>query len=158
MISAFKAVTLPREDAAAGSLLAPSSTADLPVLRDPGLSTPPPERPQPSIKVAAPIVVPIVPKTTHAISGNASYYCRAGISPCTYSHPDVGGIDAYAAAGPRLRAAIGSGWRGTIVYVDGVRVQLIDWCQCYEGQANEKLLDLYYDVFAKTGSPVTVRW
>ena len=67
-------------------------------------------------------------------------------------------LDAYAAAGPRLRAAIGSSWRGTIVYVNGLRVQLIDWCQCYQGEPNEKLLDLYYDVYARTGTAVTIRW
>ena len=94
----------------------------------------------------------------HSISGAASWYCRAGVSPCTVNHPDGGGVDAYAAAGPKLRAAIGSGWRGTIVYVNGVRVQLIDWCQCYQGESNEKLLDLYYDVYARTGSAVTIRW
>jgi hypothetical protein len=121
----------------------------------------PAERAQPSIRAGQLITVaipPPKPKTSHAISGRASWYCRAGASPCTYTHPDGGGFDAYAAAGPRLRAAIGSGWRGKIVYVDGVRVQLIDWCQCYEGEPHEKLLDLYYDVFSRTGSPVTVRW
>jgi hypothetical protein len=121
-------------------------------------ATPPAARPQPSVKAATPIVVAVVPRTTHAISGAASWYCRAGVSPCMAGYPDGGGFNAYAAAGPRLRAALGPDWRGTIVYVDGVRVQLIDWCQCYEGQSNEKLLDLYYDVFARTGSPVTVRW
>lgn len=96
--------------------------------------------------------------TTRSISGYASYYCRAGVSPCTYTHPDTSGFDAYAAAGPRLREAIGAGWRGTVVTVDGIRVKLIDWCQCYKGEPHEKLLDLYYDVFRRTGSPVTVRW
>ena len=67
-------------------------------------------------------------------------------------------MQAYAAAGPRLRAAIGSSWRGRIITVNGMRVQLIDWCQCYQGQSNEKLLDLYYDVYARTGSRVVVRW
>ena len=59
---------------------------------------------------------------------------------------------------PALRAAIGPDWRGTIITVDGIRVKLIDWCQCYRGEPSEKLLDLYYDVFARTGSTVTVRW
>lgn len=155
--SAFRPVTLP--SASPGTLEAAARTLDVPVVLDP---MPPPSapapRPQPSVRAAKPIVVAIVPKTTHAISGAASWYCRAGASPCTANHPDDGGLDAYAAAGPRLRAAIGSSWRDTIVYVDGLRVQLIDWCQCYEGESNEKLLDLYYDVFARTGSSVTVRW
>jgi hypothetical protein len=93
-----------------------------------------------------------------SLRGYASYYCRAGVSPCTNDYPDGGGVQAYAAAGPKLRNALGSGWRGSIVYVDGIRVKLIDWCQCYQGESNEKLLDLYYDVFARTGSPVVIRW
>jgi hypothetical protein len=158
--SAFRPVSLPPALAGApGTLAAPASTLGIPVIFEPMLpASPPPERAQPSLKAAKPIVVAVVPKTTHSISGTASWYCRAGVSPCTVDHLDDGGIDAYAAAGPRLRAAIGSNWRGNIVYVDGLRVQLIDWCQCYEGESNEKLLDLYYDVFARTGSRVTVRW
>lgn len=135
------------------------AAVEVPVIIDPmPRASAPAARPQPSIQAAKPIVVAIVPKTTHAISGLASWYCRAGVSPCTFEHPDDGGVDAYAAAGPRLRAAIGSSWRGSIVYVDGRRVQLIDWCQCYQGEPNEKLLDLYYDVYARTGTRVTVRW
>ena len=45
-----------------------------------------------------------------------------------------------------------------VVTVDGIRVKLIDWCQCYKGESNEKLLDLYHDVYLRTGSPVTIRW
>lgn len=104
------------------------------------------------------IVVSVNPPATHVLSGRASWYCRAGSSPCTENHPDSTSFDAYAAAGPKLRAALGSGWRGRIVSVDGIRVKLVDWCQCYQGQSNEKLLDLYYDVFARTGSAVTIRW
>jgi hypothetical protein len=123
------------------------------------IPTPPPDRPLPSLPLTSPIVVSTAPKTSHVISGRASYYCRAGVSICTLNHPDGGGFDAYAAAGPALRAAIGSGWRGRIVYVDGIRVKLIDWCQCYGGKSGvEKLLDLYYDVYARTGSQVTIRW
>jgi hypothetical protein len=138
----------------------------------------PAERPQPSVPDPNPIVVvrptptPKPPPaseddsgggagsqaTSNSISGYASWYCRAGYSICTNNHPDTSDFDAYAAAGPALRQAIGSDWRGSIVYVDGIRVKLIDWCQCYKGESNEKLLDLYYDVFARTGSRVTVRW
>ena len=96
--------------------------------------------------------------TSHSISGAASWYCYAGVSACTSGYPDTTGFDAYAAAGPRLRAAIGSSWRGKVVTVDGIRVKLIDWCQCYQGESNEKLLDLYHDVFLRTGSSVTIRW
>lgn len=155
--SAFHAVVVPAASAWASD--DPAGTPDLEVVRDPLIPMPLSDRPQPSLPVAAPIVVPNVPKTTHAISGRASYYCRAGVSICTVNHPDGPGFDAYAAAGPALRAAIGAGWRGRIVYVDGIRVKLIDWCKCTGGNTGvEKLLDLYYDVFARTNSAVTVRW
>jgi hypothetical protein len=139
----------------------PTGTPDLEVLRDRFIPTSPPDRPQPSIEPAKPILVkiaPPAPASSGVISGVASWYCRAGSSPCTTNHPDGAGFDAYAAAGPALRAAIGPDWRGTIITVDGIRVKLIDWCQCYRGEPGEKLLDLYYDVFARTGSTVTVRW
>ena len=172
--SAFRPVTVPPAagavadgvaeggvvHAAPRSASGPTATA-LPELRDIVFPPDPPERAQPSVAPAKPVVVnvpPPAPKTTHVLRGYASYYCRAGSSPCTYGYPDRGGFQAYAAAGPDLRAALGSGWRGSIVYVDGIRVKLIDWCQCYKGQSNEKLLDLYYDVFSRTGSPVTIRW
>jgi hypothetical protein len=120
-----------------------------------------PARPQPNVREPNRIVVilpPPKPVTTHVLRGPASWYCRAGISPCTNTHLDLGGFDAYAAAGPGLRAAMGPSWRGSIIWVDGIRVKLIDWCQCYEGERNEKLLDLYYDVYARTGTAVTIRW
>lgn len=146
-------VVLPGASAPNG--LGPIRTPDLSAIRDPLLASAPPARVQPALPGANPVVVAV---TTHRISGTASWYCRAGSSPCSSGYADGGGYDAYAAAGPRLRAAIGSGWRGKVVLVDGLRVKLIDWCQCYEGQSNEKLLDLYYDVFARTGSSVTIRW
>jgi hypothetical protein len=155
--SAFRAVVVPA--ASAWAPLAPAGSPDLEVLREPLIPTAMPDRPQPSLPVASPIVVPVAPKTTHAISGRASYYCRAGVSICTVNHPDGAGFDAYAAAGPALRAAIGPDWRGRIVYVDGIRVKLIDWCKCTGGNTGvEKLLDLYYDVFARAGSRVVIRW
>ena len=123
-----------------------------------GLAAAQPERPQPSVREPERIVVDVKPVTTHVLRGPASWYCRAGVSPCTNTNPDLGGFDAYAAAGPKLRAAIGASWRGSIVWVDGIRVKLIDWCQCYKGEPHEKLLDLYYDVYARTGTAVTIRW
>jgi len=106
----------------------------------------------------------VAPKTTHAISGRASWYCNADnpndpYSICHNAYPDGPGFDAYAAAGPGLRAAIGADWRGTIVYVNGIRVKLIDWCKCTGGSVGVvKLIDLYNDVFVRTGSNVTIRW
>jgi hypothetical protein len=168
--SAFRPVTVAAPAPSPSVAPTPGRTPDLSEIREPFTPTPPPDRARPSTKTAKPIVV-VVPTpqpnkpasagaTTagHSISGYASWYCRAGQSPCTFGHSDGPGVDAYAAAGPRLRAAIGASWRGRIVTVDGIRVELIDWCQCFKGESNEKLLDLYYDVYARTGSKVVVRW
>jgi hypothetical protein len=92
-----------------------------------------------------------------SLRGAASWYCRSGVSVCHNQYPDTNGFDAYAAAGPRLRDALGN-WRGKVVSVDGIRVKLVDWCQCYKGQSNEKLIDLYYDVYKRVGGSVTIRW
>jgi len=157
--SAFGPVVLPGASNGAAALAAAS---DLPTVADQfAEATVPAERAQPSLPAVVAIVVPIAPPkpvTTHRISGLASWYCRAGVSPCTSGYPDGSGIDAYAAAGPRLRAALGTSWRGRVVYVDGLRVRLIDWCQCHAGESNEKLLDLYYDLYERVGGSVTVRW
>ena len=149
--SAFAPVTAPSPTARSFVAPAAQSSDLLSNIRQP-------ERAQPSVRPAKPIVVSVRPVTTHVLSGPASWYCRAGVSPCTNTQPDYGGFDAYAAAGPKLRAAIGPSWRGTIVWVDGIRVKLIDWCQCYQGEKQEKLLDLYYDVYARTGTAVVIRW
>lgn len=103
--------------------------------------------------------------TGRTLRGIASWYCnsdgsRAQRSICHNRYPDTSGFDAYAAAGPKLRAALGGGdrWRGRVVTVDGIAVKLVDWCQCYAGESSEKVIDLYYDVFRRTGSSVTIRW
>lgn len=124
-------------------------------------------RPPVTRKVPKPVIAP-QPRThrekgdekplAHRLSGQASWYCRAGRSICHYRYPDTPGFDAYAAAGPALRRAIGPGWRGSVVTVNGIRVRLVDWCQCYRGLRHEKAIDLYYDVFARTGSSVVIRW
>lgn len=151
--SAFGPITLlPAASAPAGI---PLRTPDLNAIRDPWVPTAPPERAQPALPVTNPVVVRA---TSHRISGAASWYCRAGSSQCTSGYPDGAGFNAYAAAGPRLRAALGPNWRGMVVLVDGTWVKLIDWCECYQGESNEKLLDLYYDVYARTGTSVTIRW
>ena len=94
------------------------------------------------------------------ILGKASWYCLPGRSVCTKGYPASG---LYAAAGPRLRAALcgsqaSNCWRGKTVRVNGIPVKLIDWCQCYWKQPHEKLLDLYHGVFEKTGGDVVVVW
>ncbi|HJP90192.1 MAG TPA: hypothetical protein VJ850_14250 [Candidatus Limnocylindrales bacterium] len=173
--SAFVPVTLDAIDAsglppARGG--GPARAPETAPIADPWfLVTPPADRARPKLPASGPIVIQrpsstagsstgstSVASTRHSISGRASWYCDAGISACTTNHPDTSGFDAYAAAGPKLRAAIGSNWRGMVVTVDGIRVKLIDWCQCYKGESNEKLLDLYHDVYLRTGSPVTIRW
>jgi hypothetical protein len=68
------------------------------------------------------------------------------------------------AAGPALRAALGSGWRGTVVTVTAngvsVRTQLGDWCQCL----GTRLIDLDDDAFARLAplsqglQEVTISW
>lgn len=115
---------------------------------------------------------PTLAPTSNSISGKASWYCRAGQSVCVTGHPDTRGYDAFAAAGPQLRLALGGGidvhapqpWKGRIVFVDGIRVKLIDWCACLLHDPNEKIIDLYHDVFfgdrdhAGAGGQVTIRW
>jgi hypothetical protein len=148
---------------------APASLAGDVILEDPG-AAPVPElarraQPAPVARIVVKRIQPVryTARTRHSISGPASWYCnsnaaRGPISSGMSGYPDTGGFNAYAAAGPGLRAALGSGWRGRIVSVDGLRVKLVDWCQCYQGQANEKLIDLYRDVYDAVGGTVTIRW
>jgi hypothetical protein len=70
---------------------------------------------------------------------------------------------AYAAAGPKLRAAICgvqscTSWRGRKVLVNGREITLIDWCQCLWKTPDEKVIDLYKNVFDRTGSSVRITW
>jgi hypothetical protein len=157
---------LPERARALAPAEAPDARDARPVvpLADPAVPTPPAARPQPPLPDAQPIVVPT---WSHSISGRASWYCNSDdpsvpTSICHRSYPDGPGFDAYAAAGPGLRAALGSGWRNTVVLVCGrscVRVKLIDWCKCTGGSVGvEKLIDLYEDVYARTGSAITIRW
>lgn len=101
----------------------------------------------------------------HSISGQASWYCKVGVSPCHYRYPDGPGLDRYAAAGPGLREAMcgdqtSDCWRGRTVTVNGESIRLVDWCQCRRGEAGEKLIDLYWDAWVLTAAKggVTIRW
>lgn len=96
-----------------------------------------------------------------SISGLASWYCRPGASICPRGYS--GGM--FAAAGPKLRAALCgvqscTSWRGRTVYVNGRAVKLVDWCQCYWRQGNEKLIDLFWDAWGKTNARggVKISW
>ena len=117
----------------------------------------PPARPE---VTTGPVAVRKAPERAHtasrnhgrSISGEATWYCNADpsrgpISACMAIHPDTRGFDAYAAAGPRLRAALGPHWRGRVVSVNGVPVRLADWCACGGG----RLIDLYADVSERLG-------
>lgn len=85
----------------------------------------------------------------------ATWYCNVGKpfpSRCTTGYSHTG---AYAAAGPELRAAI-KGWRGKYVFVNGVRVRLVDWCGC----GGNHVIDVYHDTWVRipNQSNVTVTW
>ena len=87
-----------------------------------------------------PSVAPTPRPTVRIISGRASWYDN--------------GPGLYAAAGPVLRSMLGRYWRGLRVSVctasdTCVSVRLTDWCQCYKGQATERLIDLSPDAFAR---------
>jgi hypothetical protein len=87
------------------------------------------------------------------IVGDATYYCRPGISRCTRGYP----FGMYAAAGPELRAMLGD-WRGQFVIVTdavgrGVVVQLIDFCAC----GGSHVIDLYWTAYQGMVNPVTVK-
>jgi len=80
------------------------------------------------------------------VRGTATWYCwPAYPSRCTAGYPSNG---AYAAAGPELRRALGH-WRGRSVYVNGVRVTLIDWCAC----GGDHVIDVYHATWLRIPHP-----
>jgi hypothetical protein len=179
-VTSFNPVAVPLDGLIGEALVgapaasSPPDVAPDTALADPGSAPAATIAPRSQPKVQAEVFVKPTPKpkpkvystagTGHAIRGRASWYCnndgsRGPISACHYQYPDTSAYNAYAAAGPKLRAALGSHWRGKIVYVNGLRVKLVDWCQCYGGQTGvEKLIDLYYDVYRRAGGNVTIRW
>jgi hypothetical protein len=94
---------------------------------------------------AARAPAPAASRTGHAASGQASWYCKTGVSACAHGYP--GGM--YAAAGPALRVGA---WRGRTVSVCGsgncISVRLIDWCACGGGRTG-RIIDLYGDAFQR---------
>jgi len=79
---------------------------------------------------------PVRPAAGQALRGYATYYATGPDCLC-------------AAAGPALRAAIGTDWRGTVVEVrvpmaNGrlIEVKLVDWCLCGPRHGLPTLLDL----------------
>ena len=101
----------------------------------------------------------LIHSSTRSLTGRASWFCLPGRSACTAGHS--GGM--YAAAGPKLRAALGN-WRGRHIKVNGVPITIIDWCSCARGRSNERLIDLYADAYSaikplSTGvMRVTITW
>ena len=97
-------------------------------------------------------------RTVNAISGTASWYCKAGVSICHYRYPPGSMV---AAACGKLRTAMGPNWRGKTVTVTNrgktIAVRLVDWCG-----SKTKLIDLYWEPMRRLGGtgtlPVVVRW
>jgi hypothetical protein len=114
----------------------------------------------PAVKPKAASVrpVPRVDGSMGSARGLASYYCRAGVSICTHGYPPGSMV---AAACGKLRAAMGSHWRGRVVTVRAgsrsVRITLVDWCG-----STSKLIDLYWEPMRRLGGtgvlPVVVSW
>lgn len=86
----------------------------------------------------------------------------------TIPRPPIVGVASWydykpreAAAGPALRAMLGSNWRGRLVYVSRrtctdtgcltrtVRVRVSDWCACY----GTRVIDLDRETFRLFASP-----
>lgn len=96
--------------------------------------------------------------STHSVKGVASWYCSVSQPICHYAYPPGSMV---AAACGKLRAAMGSHWRGKYVTVAGnnrsVVVRLVDWCG-----STTKLIDLYYEPMHRLGGtgtlPVRVSW
>jgi len=117
-------------------------------------------RPAPTAKIIIKPKNTPAPKisTSHKLSGIASWYCRPGVSRCTYTHP-TGGY--YAAIRKDLLELVGT---RVLVCAVGtgkcVTVKIID-CNCGK---NANLIDLYWDAFDAISNPslgrieVTLKW
>lgn len=96
---------------------------------------------------------PLVRQVAHAVRVHpstrrgqvAGHRLLVGLSTWYGTGPGAGD----AAAGPRLRHALGSGWRGTRVRVSrgtrSVVVRLSDWCKC----PNNHVIDLSDEDFSR---------
>ncbi|CAB4174196.1 hypothetical protein UFOVP1028_21 [uncultured Caudovirales phage] len=104
----------------------------------------------PEAPTTRPVPQPSPVVATDLLSSQPTNVPEANVSPARLS-----GIASWyryvpgqAAAGPRLRALLGN-WRGRTVTVNGIPVRLTDWCQCFEGQPDERLIDLDSRTFAQ---------
>ena len=103
----------------------------LAILTHSGFPWLPDEAHGPRVRPAGSMALPV---SRRAISGPATWYrWRLG----------------EAAVGPRLRAALGSRWRGRLVHVNGIPVRLTDWCACPGG----RIIDLDRRTFARIAPP-----
>lgn len=101
-------------------------------------------------------IVPTAPPADRAETSVAMPADDAIVAPKASMPAGLVGIASWyryvagqAAAGPRLRELLGPGWRGSIVTVGGLAIRLTDWCQCYQGTATERLIDLDARDFAR---------
>lgn len=126
---------------------------------------PPKSQPQPPPKVKTIVATKkptagtsAVATTGHSVNGQASWYCKAGVSICHHSYPPGSMV---AAACGKLRSAMGGGWRGKTVTVASngrtITVRLVDWCG-----SRTKLIDLYWEPMSRLGGKgvltVKVSW
>jgi hypothetical protein len=145
---------------------APLETTWTPVIEivDPIPTPPVPVAPEPAVRVVPdpkPIAVtPPKPKpvirvrrTSGGIHGVATWYCLPGVSICTHGYPAGG---AYGAAGPELRRAFHGHYKGKVVYVNGVKVTIVDFCAC----GGDHVIDVYHSTWTSipNQSHVTITW
>jgi hypothetical protein len=89
----------------------------------------------------------------NSVKGEATWYCDPPRSRCTKGYAADGN---YAAAGPELRKALGPGYKGTHVWVNGVEVILVDFCAC----GGDHVIDVYHSTWVTIPDQghVTVSW
>ena len=108
----------------------------------PGMSASP-GRPNTDAALGGPDALPTAkPSAGQSLSGVATWYAATGL---------------IGAAGPDLRAWLGSSWRGSWITVTvrgptwerAVRIRLSDWCACADRNGVPTLVDLSDDAFRR---------
>lgn len=157
--------TGPRSTAAARDRSTPPPSPALIVLDQPWPEAQPPQPSRAPLRIPPPKLrsEPLHPPKSHAphrgsidgaVHGVATWYCwPAYPSRCTVGYPSNG---AYAAAGPELRRAFHGHYKGKVVYVNGVRVTLIDFCAC----GGNHVIDVYHSTWVTIPhqSNATITW
>lgn len=114
------------------------------------MTSPPPLPPRVWLLLLAILLAP---------AGSPSPSPRPVVDPPRQPDAEASGVASWyrwrhgeAAAGPALRRVLGPAWRGRTVLVHhggrSVRVVLTDWCQCYRGRPDERIIDLDARAFA----------